>query len=315
MFNKNNIKVGISMMLLSLVFILLIYIIPTLHIFIFLIGVPMVILGYLTDLKIQLVVSFIIALLVAFINVNYSFSILFTIMAMSLAVGYFIREKTSKAILYGTIVGVFGTIISIYLIKFLYDFDVIESLSKLFDSQIESTEALYKSIEGVNPSDISRIISVLKEAKKGFMISIPAIIFIESIITSSLLVAVSKKALISRKYKLTLGEFKNFRIGSEHKYIILTVMLIIGILSLIDSNNSEFYITNTMIIFSFIFELCGLSYLLYRTDEKKKKHLKVFVIIIFILSFIIAPLSLIISLIGVADLFINLRKIRRSNEK
>ncbi len=313
--SKEKIKLGISAVVLSTLVSLLIYIVPTLHIFMFFIGVPIIVVGYLTDFKFQIIISLIITVLVSLLDITYGMSILLTIIFISLVETKFIKEKTSKAVLFGSIAGVFGTIVSIYLINYIYNIDIIDNISKIFDAQIQQTQNLSTTLEGVSESDIIGIVALLKSTKETFMLSIPSIIIIESIITSALTIVISKRILIKRKYNLKLGEFKDFRIGSENKYVILTVIFIIGALALIDKNNSEFYLTNTMIVLSFIFSLNGFSYILYRVDKKKKKGLKVLVTIIFILSFIISPISLFIGIIGVADLFVNLREIRRSNEK
>ncbi len=313
--SKEKIKLGIITVVLSTIFSLLIYLIPTLHIFMFVIGVPIIILGYLTDFKFQLIISLMITLILSMINLTYGFTILFTIIFISVVETKFIREKTSKAVLYGSIAGVFGTVVAIYLVNYFYNIDIIDNISKLFDSQIEAAKTLSSSLEGYSEKDIIGIVALLKSAKNTFLLTIPSIVMIESIIMSSLSIAVAKRVLIKKHYNLRLGEFKDFRIKSENKYIILTIMFIVGILALIDTNNTEFYLTNTVIVFSFILSLNGFSYLLYRVDEKKKKGLKVLITILFILSFVITPISLFIGIIGLTDLFVDLRKLRRSNEK
>jgi len=297
---------------LAVVFSLLLYFIPFFQFALFLIGIPIIIIGKVADIKVQLLAAAVVIIILTFLDPMFALSIGLLVMPLAIAQGYMlkIQAKTSYIIGIGALCMVFGFLGFFYGLDFLYQIDFMADLQSMIDLTVDQMKIAYGSMS-LPADDLQVLYGVLEQMRVVTLILLPSMLMIYSLVTSAVSYALSKLILKRLGYNVKESYFKDFRIDKQGRLILMVVLGMIILMTLIDEAGSTFYVSNFMSIFNIILQINALGFIWFLLEKHpNKKMMKIGVVALYILGPIIPGLIIIryiLSILGFADLYVDFR--------
>lgn len=314
--NTKEITSAALMVALSIILALIMYMIPILQGFVFLVGLPIVVLGVKFNLKVQFLASLALGMLMSILDPFYGLSIVLMVTPMSILQGFLIKKqkKNSQVILLGTLASIFGFISMLYLVQVFFQMDLINELTTMFDTSIGDLRGFYESTNLIAKDDLEEVFSMMAQMKEVMLILIPSAIGIYGFLMSVGSFVLSRVILNRMKLQVSNTLFKDFRIDKNARNTLMIVLLVIIAASYIDESNMTYYILNTMSIFMVMMQINGLAYVWYLTEKHpNRRMMRIMIVILFLVSPIFGGIIEIIvryglGAIGFLDMYVNFRQ-------
>ncbi|AIS53574.1 hypothetical protein TKV_c24570 [Thermoanaerobacter kivui] len=215
-------------------------------------------------------------------------------------IGYLIlkKRKASEIVIDTSVVSVFSIIVIFYFIKIAFNINVIDQFFKIFDMSTKQVLSIYKG----HP-DISSIKSTLMALEQMVKMSLPASIIITVVSIILINYIVIAKVLKTQRVSIdTLPTFENWRMPYITGWIFIGALIYQYFLE-----KPEIITTNIIILLSLGFTLGGMSVVkYYLTHKLNVKPLLCNLILVFL--FIFPLTSWLLTILGIADTSMNLRK-------
>lgn len=306
----NKIIEGIFVIAIATVFMLIgMYYLPLI---IFLYPIFFIVLGVRNGVKYNIISLIISSLFVGLIIDNVSGIFILLIFApLSIGLNYMIkkRRKSFEIIAISTVILLVSFLL---VINIMGDMSGVSIISQLEDS---FTQALNSQIEILKDMDLSayevlKIRDLLENAMDYVLLILPAIVIIFSLVLSYLNYLISSLILRRLGYGIvSIPKFSKFKLPNN--VLLGTGIMFLG--AFIIKGLKLFYyetiLLNITVIASFMFFTQGLSVVDYKLIEKNLGRIPRLLIILFFT--IILPLGWLISFIGILDVIIDFRKLRR----
>ncbi|NMB26603.1 MAG: DUF2232 domain-containing protein [Tissierellia bacterium] len=306
----NKIIEGIFVIAIATVFMLIgMYYLPLI---IFLYPIFFIVLGVRNGVKYNIISLIISSLFVGLIIDNVSGIFILLIFApLSIGLNYMIkkRRKSFEIIAISTVILLVSFLL---VINIMGDMSGVSIISQLEDS---FTQALNSQIEILKDMDLSayevlKIRDLLENAMDYVLLILPAIVIIFSLVISYLNYLISSLILRRLGYGIvSIPKFSKFKLPNN--VLLGTGIMFLG--AFIIKGLKLFYyetiLLNITVIASFMFFTQGLSVVDYKLIEKNLGRIPRLLIILFFT--IILPLGWLISFIGILDVIIDFRKLRR----
>lgn len=305
---------------LAVVFSLALYFIPFIQFALFIIGLPIIVIGKVSGIKMQVLGSIAIILILLFFDPIYAMIVGLVVLPLSLVQGYLLKKefKSSYVICIGAVVMVFGFLGVLYGLNFIFDIDFMADLELTVDTTIDQMRLLYSNV-GLEKAELQTMYAVLEQTRIAVVLLLPSMLILYAMITSVLSFVLSKHVLKRLGYPIKSALFRDFRIDKQGRLILMIVLGMIILMTFVDPANATFYVSNFMSIFGLILQINALAFIWFLLEKHpKKQSMKVGIIILFILGPIIPGLIIIryiLSMLGFADLYVDFRaKINSKSE-
>lgn len=312
--NTKKITTSAVMAALVVVLSLVMYFLPIFQLVIFIVGIPIVIIGKVSDLKMQLLASAVAVIILAFVDPSYAMLIATLVLVMAVVQGYcFNRElKNSQNILFSTLAMVFGFLGFIYSLNFFFQIDFILEISQMMDMMIADAKVVYSNLNIIPEEDLVTYFQLFEQSKQLMLLVLPSLLIISSFVQSILSFALSKTIMSRMKISFEKTSFKDFRIEKNGRLVIMIVLGIVTLGALLDRGNTEYYIMNFVNVFDKLLHINGMAFIWYLFEKKPNKTaLKILSVIVYFVSPILGPLDIIrlgLGIIGFVDMYANFRK-------
>jgi len=208
------------------------------------------------------------------------------------------RKKATDTIIETSIISVFLLVLTFYMINFFFKINVITEFLKSFDMSLRQVLNLYSNhpnIDAIKNSILSLEQVVKMSLPASFIITIAFIVLVNYIL-------IAKIMKTQGVYIDNIPQFKYWRMPYVTGWIFIIALLYQYFLK-----RPEIMSTNIIVLLSIGFTFTGMAVIKYYFDNKLK--MKNFVSIsILIILFIIPLTSWLLTLVGLADASINLRK-------
>jgi len=278
--------------------------IPILFMLIFLIPVPFMVLTTRHNIKYGLF-----SLVIASLIIGFSIDIVFTLLVvlffgpMSLAMGHLIKERKDDftVIGIGTVISIFTVFLSIQLVSIVGGFNFINEISTMLQDTVQQQMDSLVEMD-LQAADAENIVNY-------FMVLFPSIIIIQS--TFLTLINYYVTIAILRRLRFSdaiLPEFSYFKLPGNIILGSFIIMVLSYFTGLFEGLPTDSLMSNVLLIFTFIFFIQGLAFISFFL--KKKRVPFVIRILIMGIVLLISPLLIFVSMLGLIDSLMDMRKIR-----
>lgn len=268
-----------------------------------------------------LTVSVLITQQVIFYSVYHKISFLFSLLLVPGFMGFAFREKKRirTILIQSTILLFVGKMLLIYGIQKEEGFllkNIIEQFSQSLVSEVKNTAAILP-MWGVGAQEVE---GVLKQTQNWIVPQLPAVFFLTSAVQAFIyyIAAVVFLRVIckikNKKLSMPTLSLSKIDLGKGYEWAFLATLL--GVM-LINENDPyvlyRYTFINIFILFLCLFVVQGLSFSLYLIQKNIKLHGGL-VAVIFIIGFVFLGQQLIIvlSIVGLMDIFFDFRNLRHS---
>lgn len=231
---------------------------------------------------------------------------------LSIVITYMINKKYKpQQILVGSsIVTLISTLISLGVIGYITGVSFLSQINASLTENMMSQLNILKEME-LPSYEMSLIKDVLLVTKEYIIIIIPAALIITSVFIVYINYWMATAILKRLGYKtVEIPKFSNFRLPSN---IIMGSIVVVVAASLIRYMKLFYYETifvNTLLLISFVFFIQGLSVIAFLLNKLRiHKIVKVIMIIVIVIN---VPLSLVVSILGLLDVGIDFRRLRKA---
>ncbi|SDL14637.1 YybS family protein [Natronincola ferrireducens] len=276
--------------------------IPALSILLMLLPVPFIILSVRHGTRYTILSFIIVSLLIGFLTgILYTAFVFIVFGPISVVMGYYTKRKKQpyEVIGLGTAASVLSIFFILQLISIISGIHIIDEIALMITAALDHQVEMLKTVN-LDPVDV-------KEALNYMMMILPALIIIQSMIGTFINYYLATLAI--NRFKLMdqrLSEFSDFKLPNN----IVLGSFIIFVLSLstryIEGIQHISLIANVTIIFSVLFFLQGITFIGYLL--KRTKLPKAIRFIILALLILVSPLMTLVSLLGLLDTVIDLRR-------
>lgn len=313
--NTKELTTAALMVALSIILALIMYIVPFLQVFVFLVGLPIVLLGVKFDFKLQLLATVALGFLMAILDPFYGLSLVLTVAPMSILQGLFIKQKrkNSHVIFAGTIAAIFGFLSMIYLVQLFLDLNVIQEMTQMFDSSLEDIKVLYASTNLLSDGEMSQVFDMMGQMKDVMLVLIPSAVGIYAFVMSLGSFIFSRLILNRMKLSVSSSKFSDFRIDKTARNTLMIVLFVVVAASYIDKSNMTFYILNAMSLFIILMQINGFAYTWFLTKEHpNRRAMRMMIVALFIVAPLFGGIIEMIARYGMAglgflDMYFNFR--------
>lgn len=313
--NTKTLTTAAILIALAVVINLVLYVLPIFQFALFLVGVPIVILGYKTNIKVQLLASLALVLLTAMLDPAYTLIIALIVLPLSILQGYCFnqKKKASENIFMSGLAMVFGFLGFLYLVNILFNVDMMSELAIMLDQSMIDVRSFYEQINTFSTQELDDMFALISEYKTYIMMMMPALIIMSSFISSLLSFLLSRKILIRMGQPIEKSYFKDFRIQGQGRMVLMVVLGVVTLISIVDKSNMEYYALNFMSVFTMMMQINGLAFIWYLSEKHpNRKSMRTIIVIMIVLSSILGPIAVImrfvLGLLGFTDLYMNYRK-------
>lgn len=272
--------------------------IPPLFFVIFLVPVPIIIVTEKIDIEYGIIALFIISILTFLFTDIITAMVIGLINVMGIIMGYLIskRESAEDVVKNTGVITFLGFVLVLYILK-LFKINVITSLLSTYTKLSNEIISLY----GNSPNS-KAVKSLVQSAINSIKITIPSLFVIMIILLVVVNYIVASKILIKEGENVSrLPAFQEWRMPYITGWIFIAVLIYQYFVT------SNIVSTNIMILLTTGFAVSGLAFVQYYIS--KKLHIKtVFSTLILIILFLFPVTFSIMSLLGVIDTGMNLRK-------
>jgi len=312
--NTKTLTTAAILIAIAVIISLILYILPIFQFAMFLVGVPIVVLGYKTDIKVQLLASLGLILLSAMLDPAYTMTIGFIVLPLSVLQGHFMHKNknASETIFVSGLGMVFGFIAFLYSLNMLFNIDIMGEMTTMFDQSIVQVRSFYETMNTLSTAELNEMFAVLTEYKSYMVMMMPAMIILSSFISSTCSFLVSRKILMRMGEPIKKTYFKDFRIQAQGRMVLMIVLGVVTIVSIIDKSSMAYYVLNFMSVFTLIMQINGLAFIWYLSEKHpNKKSMRVIIVIMVLLSSILGAIAMImrfvLGLLGFTDMYMNYR--------
>lgn len=235
-----------------------------------------------------------------------------TFAPLSIGLNYIIkkRRKSFESIAISTIILLFSFLLVINIMGDMSGVDIINQIEDSFTQTLNSQIEMLKDMD-LSAYEVLKIRDVLENSVDYVILIIPAIIIIFSLIVAYLNYLISSLILRRLGYGIvSIPKFAKFKLPNN--VLLGTGIMFLGafIIKALELFYYETILLNVTVIASFMFFTQGLSVIDYKLAKKKLRRIpRVFIILFFT---IILPLGWLISFIGILDVIMDFRKLRKS---
>jgi uncharacterized protein YybS (DUF2232 family) len=312
--NTKRLTTTAMMVALSVTLALALYFLPLIQGLIFLVSIPLTLVGIKYNYKYQGLAFIALFLILLMIDPIYAFSTLFIILPLSFAQSYGINHKKEHSfIIVLSSLGIFFGLISLlWLVQIIFDINVIKELMTTFDVVLEEMKSIY--IEGgiLNPEEQTLYLDSIEQVKNTFKIMMPSFLMMYSFINGLLAFMVTKAVMKPMNMKIEKSYFKDFRINKEKRNIILIILVVVTLGAILDNSNGEVYLLNFSSILTLIFQINALAFIWFKTEKhSNRKALRILIVIAFIVSGFIGVIGSFLryglAILGFLDMYFDFR--------
>ena len=279
---------------------------------IFLYPVFFIVLGVRNGIKYNIISLIISSLFVGLMIDNISgIFILLNFAPLSIGLNYMIkkRKKSFEIMIICTVILLASFLLLMNIMGDASGVSIINQLEDFFTQTLNAQVEMLKDMDLSN-YEVLKIRDLLENAMDYVLLILPAIVIIFSFIIAYLNYLISSLVLRRLGYGVvSIPKFSKFKLPNN--VLLGTGIMFLG--ALIIKGLKLFYyqtvLLNITVIASFMFFTQGLSVVDYKLIEKKLGRIPRVLIILFFT--IILPLGWIISFIGILDVIIDFRKLRR----
>lgn len=238
--------------------------------------------------------------------------IFLTFAPLSIALNYTIKKRTKsfEIIVISTLVLLASFLLVVNIMGDMSGVSIINQLEDFFAQTLNSQIEILKDMD-LSAYEVLKIKDVLENAMDYVLLILPAIMIIFSLVIAYLNYLISSLMLRRLGYGIvSIPKFSRFKLPNN--VLLGTGIMFLGafILKSLKLFYYETVFLNITVIASFMFFTQGLSVIDYKLIEKDLGKIpRVFIILFFT---IMLPLGWIISFIGVLDVIIDFRKLRKS---
>ncbi|MCH4891066.1 DUF2232 domain-containing protein [Acidaminobacter sp. JC074] len=312
--NTKKIVTSAVMVALAVVLSLILYFLPFFQFAIFIVGIPIVVLGKVSDIKMQLMASAVVIGILMLIDPTYAATVATLVLPLAIVQGYCFHknQRNSQNILYSSLAMVFGFLGFLYSLKFFFGVDFIEEIIVMTDRMIADAKVVYSSLNVFSEEELIMYFSMMEESIEVMKLLFPSILITYSLVNTVVSFGVSKKIMKRMSIPFEKTYFKDFRIRENARLIIMVVLGIITLVSIFDNGSMMYYASNFMSIFYIILHINGMAFVWYLFEKQPNKTAyKVVSIVVYFISPILGPLNIIrfgLGLVGFADMYADFRK-------
>ncbi len=282
--------------------------IPFLSMFFMFNGIPYTIISARCGIRYSIMSSFI-SLIILMMTTNPISALMFALVFIpAIFIGHKIYENENpfKNIALGSLFFILMMMLYIKLSIIIFNVDIVKEFNDIFIKSMNLQKDFMSSL-GINISEreLNNLLEYISVYLPSTLVVIPSIAI--SFINYYVSVFILRK--IKRDENLLLPEIKNFSLPGNIPFGIVLIYIATLIMKYLDGNYYEAIVMNLEIVILTLFLIQGACVYSYFLDKIKiKKGVQGFLIII---SFIIRPIVLIITIIGMLDSVMNFRKTRR----
>lgn len=313
--NTKTLTTAAILIAIAVIISIILYLLPIFQFALFLVGVPIVVLGYKTDIKVQLLASFSLLLMTSLLDPAYAMTIGFIVVPSSVLQGHFMRnnKNTSEIIFISGLGMIVGFIAFLYSINILFNMDIMSEMTTMFDQSIVQVRSYYETMNTLNTTELNEMFSVLTEYKSYMILMMPAMIILSSFISSSFSYLISRKILMRMGEPIQKTYFKDFRIQGQGRTVLMVVLGVVTLVSIIDQSSMTYYVLNFMSVFTLIMQINGLAFVWYLSEKHpNKKSMRVIIVLMVVLSSVLGAIAMImrfvLGLLGFTDMYMHYRK-------
>ncbi len=289
--------------------------IPFLGILLFIVPTPLIIIGKKYGVKYALMS--LVAASIVMISFSSPLTAIFIIAIPgipALVAGILLRKKMKPYYILGatTIAGICTTVFSIFLASEIMGVSIIENMQEIFRQSLDIQEYMY-SITGANAESMEKVEEMMRMMSDMVTVIIPSAIIMAAFFSSY--VNYTLATLVLKRTGYSVDRFKPFRYFRLSKNAVQGI-LVIGILSILagylDIVDQQTLIINVYLLGQLVFMLQGLAVVLYFLNYYKISKILRIIIIVFLILNKMGGMALLV--IGLVDIFINMRKYKEENE-
>ncbi len=300
----------------SVVLALSLYFVPILQVLMPIVSIPIIIIGVKLDIKMQVLSVIALGLIIIIIDPIYAMQILLSTSILGIVQGYLISKKSSisKVLIYGACAHFLGQLAYFYIFNFILDINILEELKVMIEVTFKEVITVFESTDEFSKSEIKQSLATLVNTKDRMLLAIPSMLLIVSFVTSTITFIFAKVIFKRINLPMRMTKFKDFRIDSTGKLVIVCTFLIVTAVGIIDPNNQDGLVSNYITILMMVLQVNGIALLWYSSEKKPNKQL---LRISSVLLFVFSPLAggiieLIVKLgfavVGLSDIFYDFRK-------
>ncbi|ABR50837.1 membrane protein-like protein [Alkaliphilus metalliredigens QYMF] len=280
--------------------------IPVLSVLLVLLPVPFMVLAVRHSTRYAALSLLLTSLLIGFLtSLLYPLFILLLVGPLALLMGYYIKRNREpfQVMALGSGASIISIFIAIQIISLVSGFNVMSQVNLMLP------EVLEHQMDMLREMNFSRV--AITEAFNYMVMILPGLmmiqVFIGAFINYYLTISILRRFRVET---YELPSFSHFKL--PHNIVLGT--FIIFVLSLLTTYIEGIYhtslIANVTLLFVFIFFLQGISFVSYLI--KKTRINRTVRIIIIVLIVLISPLLTVVSIMGVIDAMLDIRKLRKS---
>jgi len=232
---------------------------------------------------------------------------------MAAIMGYFIskNKKPILAIAAGSGVYLVSFLCLLWIMQAFLSINLVDYLRETFVESLKIQENLFSNFEGMQQQ-----LEASKEAYQNMLemiiLLLPAVIIFASVSMAVINYFVAEK--MGKRLKVIIEpmqDFSHFRLPANISLGILIFLVGTYLINMTGFVNSEALSSNIIFIFQILFFIQGLAVVKFMMV--KHKLAKVVRLMLLILILMNGYLNLIVTMVGLTDIFIDLRKIRNKN--
>ncbi len=290
--------------------------IPFLGILLFIVPTPLIVIGKKYGIKYALMS--LVAASVVMISFSSPVTAIFVIALPgipALVVGILMRKKIKPYHILGatTIAGICTTVFSIFMASEIIGVSVIENMQEIFRQSLDIQEYMY-SVAGADAESLNKVKDMMRMMSDMVAVIIPSAIIMAAFFSSY--VNYTLATLILKRTGYNVERLKPFRYFRLSKTAVQGI-LIIGVLSILagylEIVDQQTLIINVYLLGQLVFMLQGLAVVVYFLNYYNTSKLLRIIVIVFMILNKIGEMALLV--IGLADIFMNIRKYKNENEQ
>lgn len=280
---------------------------------------PAIILGKRKGLKyaaLALIASDIIISMLLGLQTGLMFLIMYTPLALALTYGVCNDEDANKTILFGSAAYMISFVVFILALNAIMGINFVEQLAEMYEESFQMTKGFFESVpEGARSEQMEQAIKSIEETAPmmNFIVTnvFPAIMIVASVITSYVNYFVASR--FARRFSLNVRQHEGIGYFSFPRNFMIAMAGLLLLSFLLSSLNIDIGIIQ-LNLFTIVFMamlLQGFAVLKFFIDKSKMGKV-VRVVMLLMVVMMSLQFSVFYAILGLIDLTVNLRKIKRA---
>lgn len=303
------------MIALSVAIGLILYFLPWIQGLVFLIAIPLVVVGVKYKYKYQGLALLAVFLIILIVDPIYALTTLFLIGPLSFLLTYGISNKknNSETIFLSGLAVFFSLVALLLLVQNVLDIKIIDETMAMVDVTIDEIKEMYIGSDVLNEEEKIQAIELFETQRSTMKILMPSFMFIYAMMNGLLAFLFTKFIFKRIGIPINIGKFKDFRISREKRGVLLVVIIVITLGAMIDKENGETYILNFTSLLMMLLQINAMALIWFKTDKHpQKKLLRSGSILLLLLSSFLGSIGVIykyaLSILGFLDMHVDFRK-------